>query len=93
MNSVNAWGFLGLGAIMQLLPAAAPGWFPAGADGASAQALWLQLMGWVQSAVALSYFGALGWTRLQRQAARWQLARERRAGPVLLPANRTAGAR
>lgn len=50
MNIRNAWGFLSFGLVMSLLPLLRPAWFPStGIDGTSARALWLQLMGAVQT--------------------------------------------
>lgn len=50
MNLRNAWGFLSFGLVMGLLPVLAPTWFPpTGTDGTSARALWLELMGVVQT--------------------------------------------
>jgi hypothetical protein len=52
MNIRNAWGFLSFGLVMGLLPLLAPTWFPpTGIDGSSARAMWLQLMGVVQTAL------------------------------------------
>jgi hypothetical protein len=56
MNTANALGFFGFGALRWLLPAVAPGWFPpTGIDGSSARALWIQLMGVVQCAIGASF--------------------------------------
>ena len=50
MNIRNAWGFLSFGLVMSLLPLLRPAWFPStGMDGTSARALWLELMGAVQT--------------------------------------------
>jgi hypothetical protein len=56
MNTGNAIGFVGLGALMWILPLVLPGWFPPLAiDGTSTRALWLESMGVVQLAIGLSY--------------------------------------
>src|ERR1043166_1891116 len=88
MNTGNALGFLGFGAIMGLLPAVAPSWFPAtGIDGSSARALWLQMMGVVQATMGLFFLVRL---QLIPAAIRW-LASELRPAAVLtnapVPAN------
>jgi hypothetical protein len=52
MNIGNAFGFVGFGLVMWLLPALAPQWFPATSiDGSSARALWIQIMAVVQGAI------------------------------------------
>ncbi|HVU35879.1 MAG TPA: hypothetical protein VHE61_20735 [Opitutaceae bacterium] len=56
MNNGNALGFVVFGAVMWLLPIAAPGWFPHGAvDGTSARAIWIELMGTVELVLGLSF--------------------------------------
>jgi hypothetical protein len=52
MNIRNAFGFLSFGLVMGFLPTLAPAWFsPTGIDGANARALWLEVMGMVQTAI------------------------------------------
>jgi hypothetical protein len=56
MTPLHAYGFLGLGGLLNLLPLLAPGFFPAnGLDGANTSALWLQLMGWVNGLIGIGY--------------------------------------
>lgn len=57
MNFKHATSFMMVGAVLGYLPDIFPGWCPAtGVDGSSAGALWLNLMGTVQIAIAMSYF-------------------------------------
>lgn len=52
MNLRDAWVFLSFGLVMGLLPVIAPAWFPPTAlDGSSGHALWLELMGLVQTGI------------------------------------------
>ena len=88
MNSVSAWCFLVVGLVMQFVPALLPGSFPMSGDMGNARALWLQLMGWVQIGVAVSYFASVSWTRLQLEAARWRAMRAERA--AAMPAEASA---
>lgn len=75
MNSANAFGFLGVGLAMWLLPALAPSWFTHVAiDGSSTRALWLQVMGPVQVAIGLWFLGQRALTALRiaaRRATDW----------------------
>lgn len=56
MNLPNAIAFAALGWVMEMLPKAFPSWFPhTGSDGASARALWLGVMGYLQLLLGLGH--------------------------------------
>lgn len=71
MNTANAFGFLGVGLVMWLMPIVIPGWFPHVAmDGSSTRALWSQTMGLVQLVLGLSYLLQRGYVALQLRPAK-----------------------
>ncbi len=54
MKSSDAPGFLAIGSLMTFLPAFLPAYFPAtGLDGTNASALWLEVMGAVNSLIGI----------------------------------------
>jgi hypothetical protein len=58
MNTTNAFSFFIFGLTLALLPAVAPGAFPAnGLDGTSARALWLEIVGSAQVAIGAVWLG------------------------------------
>jgi hypothetical protein len=69
MNIRDAWGFLSFGLVMGLLPSFAPAWFPpTGIDGSSARAMWLELMGAVQTSLG---GGRVLWPMVGPAVTRW----------------------
>jgi hypothetical protein len=53
MNLANAFVFLVMGTVMEVLPGVFPAWFPrTGLDGTSASSLWLHLMGFVGTGIS-----------------------------------------
>jgi hypothetical protein len=69
MNTRHAWGFLSLGLVMGLVPMVAPAWFPpSGMDGSSTRALWLELMGLVQTVLG---GGRVTWHLAAPAIVRW----------------------
>jgi hypothetical protein len=81
MNMRNAVGFLSFGLVMGLLPVLAPAWFPpAGIDGSSARALWLEVMGAVQTALGAGWLlGPLA----MRTTVRWLAPRPSPVAPMV----------
>jgi len=58
LDASSASLFFLFGSVMEILPSLFPGWFPrTGLDGSNSQALWLHVMGGVQAAIAIAYFG------------------------------------
>ncbi len=56
MKNLQAYVFLTLGAVLNLLPLMAPAQFPANSlDGSNTSALWLQFMGWVIGGIGTGY--------------------------------------
>ncbi len=69
MTLRNAGGFLSFGLVMGLLPLLAPSWFPrTGIDGTSTRALWLEVMGVMQTLLG---GGPLVWKIAVPALVRW----------------------
>jgi len=69
MTIRDAWGFLSFGLVMGLLPVLAPSWFPPTTlDGGSGRALWLEVMGVVQTGLG---GGRLLWEFAVPAIVRW----------------------
>lgn len=92
MNGPNALVFALIGAAMEALPMAFPGWFlPTSADGTSARALWLDAMGTVQ--VGLGALVGMRWLLASLEARIRHAAAAGREGAMALSASRVASAR
>ena len=73
MTNLHAYGFLAFGALLRLLPLAAPGQFPPNSiDGANTSALWLQLMGWINGLIGTFYLLRLEILPFVAQVLAWR---------------------
>lgn len=82
MNTQNACGFVSVGLAMWLLPLLAPTLVePASTVAESTRALWLLVMGFVNTAVGSGWLLHSGWLRWQPRVAAWtQVALPEMAG-------------
>jgi hypothetical protein len=75
MNTQNACGFVGVGIAMWLLPLLAPTLIePTGIFSESTRALWLLVMGCVNTTVGGSWLVRSSWVRLQPRVLAWSQA-------------------
>lgn len=75
MTNLHAYGFLAFGGLLRLLPLVAPGLFPPNSiDGANTSALWLQVMGWVNSLIGAFYLTRLEILPFVAQVLAWRPA-------------------
>lgn len=90
MNSLNSSGFLVVGAAMVMMPMLAPeGFPPTGFDGTSARALWLEIVGGAQMAIAVASLLQIWVPRLAERLPTLRLPLlDRSPAPTRLPSGR-----
>jgi hypothetical protein len=89
MTTIHAYAFLALGGALNLLPLLAPAQFPPNSlDGSNTSALWLQLMGWVNSGLGAGYVTRLEVLPAVAQLLAWRpaLPPEMQPAQILRPA-------